>query len=165
MGGIGIKDTRLLRIPGRWHEESIRFPFALPEISGRAEVCVNTIRNVEGICKNQGLAKRTWTLCKNYIIRHVTGNANGRRARLGMKMIKYFDRQCELLKDNKDIHQISSDIIESDFGIYKAKKSPKNCMISLHLCLCYRYIQKSLTILVLTNKILKYAWPMLNPRK
>lgn len=102
------------------------YAFILPyqELVEELSVCVNAIRHVEGICKNEGLGKRTCALCRNYIIRHVIGNANSRRARLGMEMIKYFDGQRELLKNNKDVHQISSDIIESDFGIYKAKKSP-----------------------------------------
>ena len=39
-------------------------------------------------------------------------------------MINYFRRQEELLEKAGDIHHISSDIIESDFGIFKAKKSP-----------------------------------------
>lgn len=102
------------------------YAFLLPyrELVEELNVCVDAIRHVEQICKNEGLGKRTYALCKGYIIRHVIGNANSRRARLGMEMIKYFDKQCELLKEDKDIHQISSDIIESDFGIYKAKKSP-----------------------------------------
>ena len=102
------------------------YAFILPyrELIEELDVCVDAIRHVEDICKHEGLGKRTYTLCKDYIIRHVIGNANGRRARLGMEMIKYFDRQYESLKDDRNVHQISSDIIESDFGIYKAKKSP-----------------------------------------
>lgn len=102
------------------------YAFLLPyrELVEELSVCVDTIRYVEETCKNEGLGKRTCALCKDYIIRHTIGNANGRRARLGLKMMEYFDRQCELLKNDKDAHLISSDIIESDFGIYKAKKSP-----------------------------------------
>lgn len=104
------------------------YAFLLPyrELLEELSVCVDTIRYVEKTCKNEGLGKRTCALCKDYIIRHVIGNANGRRARLGMEMIGYFERQRELLKNDKDVHLISSDIIESDFGIYKAKKSPNN---------------------------------------
>lgn len=102
------------------------YAFLLPygELVEELNVCIDAIRHVEEICKNEGFGKRTCTLCKNYIIRHIIGNANGRRARLGMEMIEYFNRQSELLKSDKDIHQISSDIIESDFGFFKSKKSP-----------------------------------------
>lgn len=102
------------------------YAFLLPyrELVEELNICVDAIRHVEQICKNEWFGKRSYALCKDYIIRHVIGNAKSRRARLGMEMIKYFDKQYELLKDDKDVHQISSDIIESDFGIYKAKKSP-----------------------------------------
>lgn len=101
------------------------YAFLLPyrKLVEEINVCVDAIRQVEDICKHEGFGKRTYAMCRGYIIRNVIGNANSRRARLGMEMIKYFDRQCELLKDDKVVHQISSDIIESDFGIYKAKKS------------------------------------------
>lgn len=101
------------------------YAFLLPyrKLVEEINVCVDAIRQVEDICKHEGFGKRTYALCKDYIIRNVIGNANSRRARLGMEMIKYFDRQCELLKDDKVVHQISSDSIESDFDIYKAKKA------------------------------------------
>ena len=60
----------------------------------------------------------------DHIIRNVIGNAYSRRVKLGLKMIEYFNKQKVLLGSNEDVHNISSDIIESDFGIYKAKKSP-----------------------------------------
>lgn len=102
------------------------YAFLLPykELVEELNICIDAIRYTEKICKNEGLGEKTYALCKDYIIRHIIGNANGRRARLGMEMIKYFDEQRKLLKDDKDVHLISSDIIESDFGIYKDKKSP-----------------------------------------
>ena len=39
-------------------------------------------------------------------------------------MLDYFKSQAGLIADKNEIRHISSDIIESDFGIYKAKKSP-----------------------------------------
>lgn len=39
-------------------------------------------------------------------------------------MLDYFRRQAAILKDSRQIHNISSDIIESEFGILKAKVSP-----------------------------------------
>lgn len=102
------------------------YAFLLPykELVEELNNCVEAIRYTEKICKNEGLGEKTYARCKDYIIRHVAGNANGRRARLGMEMIGYFDRQYELVKDSKETHRISSDIIESEFGFYKGKQSP-----------------------------------------
>lgn len=102
------------------------YSFILPYRSLVAElgVCVKAIRHVEKICKCEGFGHRTYALCRQHIIRNVIGNANSRRAAAGLEMVAYFDRQAALLADSGDVRHISSDIIESDFGIFKAKKSP-----------------------------------------
>lgn len=43
---------------------------------------------------------------------------------LGIHMLEYFKKKEALLVISADNHNISSDIIESNFGIYKVKKSP-----------------------------------------
>lgn len=43
---------------------------------------------------------------------------------LGIHMLEYFKKEEALLVISADNHNISSDIIESNFGIYKVKKSP-----------------------------------------
>lgn len=43
---------------------------------------------------------------------------------LGVEMLEYFKKQEMILVDAQQNHNISSDIIESSFGIYKEKKSP-----------------------------------------
>lgn len=88
------------------------------------KVCTDAIEYVEKLCKNQGFGKRTNALCMDYIIRNVIGKANNRRASVGLEMFEYFKSQASLLEEIHEIHHISSDIIESGFGIYKAKKSP-----------------------------------------
>lgn len=94
-------------------------------------VCTKAIAHVESLCKNHGFGKRVNALCQDYIIRNVIGNANKRRASVGLEMLDYFKSQAVLLSDPGDIRNISSDIIESDFGIFKAKKSPnKLCGIT-----------------------------------
>lgn len=105
-------------------KEAYAFLLSYRELVEELSVCIDAIQYTEEVCKNEGLGRRTCALCKDYIIRHVIGNANPRRARLGIKMMEYLDRQCGLIKNDKEVHLISSDIIESDFGIYKAKKSP-----------------------------------------
>lgn len=87
------------------------------------QVCLDAARHVEGICKNRGFSIATSKECKSYIVRHVLGNAYPRQARVGLKMIEYFKKEESLLTKTMNIN-ISSDIIESTFGIYKSKKSP-----------------------------------------
>ncbi len=87
-------------------------------------VDIEAIRHVEEICKNQGYNKRTSALCKSYIIRNVIGNANNRRARLGLELYDYFKKLDEVETNAVGTANISSDIIESIFGMYKSKQSP-----------------------------------------
>ena len=84
---------------------------------------IDAIRYVENICKNKGFSIATSKECKRYIFHHVIGNAYSRQIRLGVKMIEYLDKEEQLLTKDMCIN-ISSDIIESTFGIYKSKKSP-----------------------------------------
>lgn len=88
------------------------------------QAAVGTVRHVENICKTQGFSLATCKKCKDYILHHVIGNANNRRAMLGVEMLEYFKKQEMILVDAQQNHNISSDIIESSFGIYKEKKSP-----------------------------------------
>ena len=81
------------------------------------------VRHVEATCKDKGFSVMTSRRCKPYIITHVLGDAHARQARVGVKMFEYFNREEALLTGNMSIN-ISSDIIESTFGIYKSKKSP-----------------------------------------
>jgi hypothetical protein len=87
------------------------------------QILICAVRHVETICKNEGFSVMTSRRCKLYIITHVLGNAHYRQARVGIKMLEYFKREEALLTGNMSIN-ISSDIIESTFGIYKSKKSP-----------------------------------------
>lgn len=87
------------------------------------QTVICAVRHVETICKNEGFSIMTSRKCRSYIIAHVLGNAHYRQARVGIKMLEYFKREEALLSENMSIN-LSSDIIESTFGIYKSKKSP-----------------------------------------
>lgn len=78
---------------------------------------------IRHICKNKGFSCKTSKECLSYIVANVIGNAYPRQAHLGLKMLEYFLKEEALLADDMNIC-ISSDIIESTFGIYKNKKSP-----------------------------------------
>lgn len=87
-------------------------------------VCVGAIRHIETICKTRGFCLETYRECFSYIVRNVIGNANNRRATLGLRIIDYLKTETRLLYLTPDAQNISSDIIESNFGILKSKMSP-----------------------------------------
>lgn len=110
-------------LPGKMKEAYLFIP-QNRELLEELQASVSTVRYVETICKTEGFSIDTCKKCQDYVVRYVIGNANNRRAMLGVKMLEYFKKQEMLLADTKQNHNISSDIIESDFGIYKDKKSP-----------------------------------------
>lgn len=87
-------------------------------------VCVNAIRHVETVCKSHGFSLETYKECFRYVVLNVICNANNRRASLGLRIIDYLKKEASLLHLTEDAQNISSDIIESDFGILKSKMSP-----------------------------------------
>lgn len=102
------------------------YSFLLPyrELIEELGVCVESVTYLETLCKREGFGLRTNALCQHHIIQNLIGNATNRRARVGLEMLDYFKQQAAILNGSKKIHNISSDIIESDFGILKAKVSP-----------------------------------------
>ncbi len=87
-------------------------------------ICVKSVTYLETLCKREGFGLRTNALCQRHIIRNLIGNATNRRAYVGLRMLDYFKGQAAILNSSKQIHNISSDIIESEFGILKSKVSP-----------------------------------------
>ena len=75
-------------------------------------------------CKNDGLSKMTAETCRKVIACKLLSSGNERMAKLGCKMLAYFDEELKLLKPDDKSHMISSDVIESMFGYYKGRKSP-----------------------------------------
>ena len=94
------------------------------DLIGELAIVVDAVKHVEQKCKNEGFNWQTRSECRKYIIKHVIGNANNRRAVLGIDMLGYLDQQKMLLTDDSKNLNISSDIIESHFGIFKMKMSP-----------------------------------------
>ena len=105
-------------------KDAYSFILEYRELVRELHVCTDAIGHPEDLCRTKGSGKRVNALCQDYIIRNVIGNANNRRASVGLEMLDYFKSQAGLIADKNEIRHISSDIIESDFGIYKAKKSP-----------------------------------------
>ena len=73
------------------------------------------------LCKNKGLSHETARECDHIINASLMGRGE-RLTRLGEMLKEYFRRELTLLKPD-DVHNISSDIIESVFGYFKERKS------------------------------------------
>lgn len=94
------------------------------ELLEELSIAVNAVRYIEDVCKNEGFCIATCKKCRKYIIQNVVGNAGNRRAMFGIEILNYLKKEESLLIDCMQNDNISSDIIESNFGIYKDKKSP-----------------------------------------
>lgn len=83
---------------------------------------VTCVNKIEHLCKNKGLSKQTVSECKQKIKEYLF-NGNPRMIRLGALIYNFLTDQIKVVAT--DIaHNNSSDIVESLFGKYKARKSP-----------------------------------------
>ena len=84
------------------------------------------VKYVETECKNKGLSLGLARCLKERIESDLI-NAEGvteRMQKMGHDMTEYLNEECKLLKSEDDVHIISSDVIESGFGVFKSTKSP-----------------------------------------
>ena len=105
-------------------KEAYSFLTRYRELIEELGICVKSVTWLETLCKREGFGLRTNALCQHHIICNLIGNANNRRACVGLRMLDYFRSQASVLKGSRQIRNISSDIIESEFGILKSKVSP-----------------------------------------
>lgn len=91
---------------------------------------------VEYKCKHYGLS----LFLARLLVMHITKSlvtAKGRTERMlksGIDMFCYIKDECRLLTSEDDVHIISSDVIESCFGVFKYTKSPdKLCGVTSHV--------------------------------
>lgn len=105
-------------------KEAYSFLLQYRDLIEELGVCVESVTYLETLCKREGFGLRTNALCQHHIIRNLIGNATNRRARVGLEMLDYFKGQEAVLSGSRQIRNISSDIIESGFGILKSKASP-----------------------------------------
>lgn len=73
-------------------------------------------------CKHNGLSKRTIRQCLKNI--QILFRGNFRMRALGEAIYGFLLEEERVIDNQTDIHNNSSDIIESTFGIYKQRKSP-----------------------------------------
>lgn len=84
---------------------------------------VNCVENIESICKHKGLSEKSVDECQNTIQVHLLCG-NSRMIRLGESIIDFLRKEVMQIGSNVTAYNNSSDIIESLFGKYKARKSP-----------------------------------------
>lgn len=83
---------------------------------------VSCIRFIETQMKHNGLSKKTIAACRRHVCVTVMCG-NDRMRRVGLQILEYLVDEDLLLEDNETVNN-SSDIIESTFGIFKYKQSP-----------------------------------------
>ncbi len=105
-------------------KEAYAFLLDFKDLISELAVTIDAVKYTEEVCKNDGFNIKTYCQCKKYIIENVIGGANNRRAMFGVYMLDYLDKCKQLLTPQNNNLNISSDIIESTFAVYKAKKSP-----------------------------------------
>ena len=84
---------------------------------------VRCMESIECICKHHGFSKESSRQCQLQIRRNLT-TGNHRMMRLGCNIIKFLNAEANMLESENEVINNSSDIIESVFGTYKARKSP-----------------------------------------
>ena len=80
--------------------------------------------HVMEVVKNDGLSRKSYKDLCNYIVKEHMYPDNLRLTGLMTKVWSYLKEEKDKLKPNEWAHNISSDIIESTFGVFKARKSP-----------------------------------------
>ena len=108
---------------------------------------IEGIRYIERVFKHDGLSKRNCLRCRTYVIRNIMCG-NERMRKVGHQILEYLTSQEALLNDN-DVHNNSTDILESMFGAYKYMKSPNKLNgvtpLVLHLPVMLKYGEPSST--------------------
>lgn len=104
------------------------------------QASVRMVRRVGAICKTEGFSIDTCKKCQDYIVRYVIGNANNRRAMLGVKMLEYFKKHEMLLADTKQNHKISLTLFLQALVFTRIRSHLISYLELVHSFFSYRYI-------------------------
>ena len=106
-------------------EEKMIFSFipANASLIDELSEVIHCVECIEYICKHQGFSKESSRQCQ-LLIRKTLAAGNSRMVQLGCDIIKFLNTEVAMLESDEDVINNSSDIIESVFGTYKARKSP-----------------------------------------
>jgi len=116
-----LENDRLLSCKEKYMLSFVRTHASLVE---EFDDVMQACKYMEQLCKQEGLSHRTASECRRYINQNLMTKGD-RVRRLADMLITYFNRE-EALLNGDEVHNITSDIIESTFGCFKARMSPNN---------------------------------------
>lgn len=110
----------LTNLPRMSKDEQYYFSFVTRNASLVEELdeVLSTYSDIMRICKQEGFSQATAEECKRLISQRLLCGSD-RMRQIESLMKEYLDKECKLLTDEHPVHNISSDIIESDFGVFK----------------------------------------------
>lgn len=105
-----------------------KFSFILPykKLIVELKAVVDCLRKLETWCKHMGFSRSIAEKCKEHVKeRLVNGPGSTMRMKwIAAKVLEYFWREESKLDPGLGRINISSDVIESTFGLFKSRKSP-----------------------------------------
>lgn len=115
---------------------------------------MSCVRYIETKCKHEGLSSKTLEECIENIDA-VMMRGNERMRNLGLSIKDFLRKETETI--GTAVHNNSSDIIESTYGIYKSKKSPNKMYgittLVLRLSLCGKTRRKDFDVVQSLTRI------------
>ena len=104
-------------------QEAFAFVNEYKELISELEMVMRYVRTIERKCKREGLSKQTANLCASVACGLISGEGTTKRTvAVGAKIGMYLLEEAAKIEGKDESHNISSDIIESTFGWYKARK-------------------------------------------
>lgn len=80
---------------------------------------LSSYEEIMRICKQDGLSKENVVKCRTILKQRLLAGS-ARERLVHAKVLDYLDRESLLLTDEHPVHNITSDLIESEFGLFKA---------------------------------------------
>lgn len=112
---------------------------------------LSSYEDIMKICKQDGLSKDNAKKCKAILKQRLLAGS-ARQRLIYSKVMDYLDKECQLLTDEHPVHNITSDLIESEFGIFKAAM-PSNKINGFTVSVLYIPIRAKLGALSNAHKI------------
>lgn len=112
---------------------------------------LSSFSDIMRILKQDGLSQETAGKCKTILRQRLLG-ASERQGLVYSKVVEYLNQECMLLTEEHPVHNVTSDLIESDFGILKASL-PSNKINGFTLSVLYIPIKAKLGALSNASKV------------
>ena len=111
---------------GLKEDERLAFAFLKKHeaLLGELSCVMKCYTHVMKVLKDEGLSLKSSRDLRNYILKEHIYPDNTRLSGLMVKVWGYLQEEASKLKPGEWAHNISSDIIESAFGVFKERKSP-----------------------------------------